>query len=296
LIAILLLPLSLPGCAGKKTRPDLLATVNSVKPAGGLSKKIGIVLVGSEQSARPERLTALYLQTLIDEMHDEDGSLELVTAQDGELPSFLANADARPDPVELALEGRRFGYQGLALASISDISVFTRRTGFLWFRKMRPFASVNLTFDVYDPVTASKIVESVRELTVKIGESEYDAFSSGEDADMENLDEAVEDAADEMAEQAAETLEDMPWQSTVAAVRSGRLVIPASRLSGLEVGQRLAIFEGRRTIEGPKGGRFVIPGKQVAEVRVTAIGHETAEAAGESLDAVQPGDIVVPVR
>jgi hypothetical protein len=88
----------------------------------------------------------------------------------------------------------------------------------------------------------------------------------------------------------------MPWQSSVIDIRSDRLVLPAGLRAGLRPDDRLVVFEGRRTIDGRQGERFIVPGKRLAEVRIISIGEQVAEASGQDIGSVQVGDILVPVK
>ena len=301
LTAILFLSISVSGCSGSKDLAKTLPpTISTIEPAKGLTKRVGIVLIRSSKGSVKAGVGALYLKALIDAVHHEDDSLELVTALNGPLPPFLSVLASSPpaelDAVDLAMNGRRAGYQGVMTAAVQDIRVSAKKTGFFWFRKLRYFIALNITLDLYDPYTAAKIVGAVEEISIKISAPEYDAYVNDESADIEALNDAVVDVAEELAERVVETLDDMPWQSSVIDIRSDRLVLPAGLRAGLRPDDRLVVFEGRRTIDGRQGERFIVPGKRLAEVRIISIGEQVAEASGQDIGSVQVGDILVPVK
>ena len=140
------------------------------------------------------------------------------------------------------------------------------------------------------------MVGAVEELTIKISASDYDAFTNDATTDIEDLVDEVVDVAEDLGELVAETLQDQPWQCSGVDIQPDRLVLPAGLGAGLQPNQRLFVFEGQRTFDGLQGKRFFVPGKRIAEVRITAINDDLAEAAGDDIGAVRVGDIVAPVR
>ncbi len=301
LTALAFFSISVSGCGGSKTlSEELPLAISAIAPAKGLSKKIGIVLGPSFQSAIGREVGDLFLKTLIDSLHDEDRSLELVTAVDGKLPPFLSELATNPllraNAVDLAMKGRKAGYQGLMMLAVSDIRVFSRKTGIFWFRKLRYFISLTVTLDLYDPFTAGKIVGALKEITLKISEQDYDAFQNDEAANIEKVNDVVVDLSEDWADLVTETLEDQPWQSAIIEIRADRFILPAGLRSGLHRDDRLAVFEGRRVLDGQQGERFFVPGRHIADIHITDIDDQEAEAAGQGADSVQVGDIVVPVR
>jgi hypothetical protein len=299
--AIVFLLITSVGCSGSKdlTR-SLPPTMSTVKPAKGLQKKIGIVLKHSQTSSKERMLGTLFLKTMIEALHDEDDSLNLITEQEADFPQFLnglaSATSTRLDTEPLAAEGRQAGFHGLMAASVEDVRAFTKKTGILWFRRPRYFIALDITLELVDPYTTAKIVDAVEELTVKISPAEYDAFSYGETEDLEKISDVVVDTAEDLAETVAEAMEELPWQCSVIAVHPDRLILPAGTRAGLRQGQRLAVFEGRRIVKGYQDKRFIIPGQRVGEVQITALDDQEAEAVGEDLGSIQAGDIAVPVK
>ena len=301
LAAILCFIISAAGCSGTKGHvKDLPPTMASIKPAKGLHKKIGVVLVQTPPGALGGDLGELFLKTLINALRDEDDRLQLFTSLDNSLPQFLAalsTPSAEPlNAGQLTRDGRSIGYQGLMLAAIRDVRPFTKKSGILWFRKVRYYISLSITLDLYDPLTAAKIVGAVEEMTIKTDIFEYEALTNQENVEIEALTETVVDIAEDLAELTAETLEDLPWQCSIIDIRDDRLIIPAGQRAGLGMDDRLAVFEGRRLMKGLQGEQFIVPGRRIAEVRVVNLNDQFAEASGQDAGQAQVGDIVVPIR
>jgi hypothetical protein len=272
----------------------------SIQPAKGLSKKIGIVLAGPQKPTNDGRVSDIFLDAFAGAVKKEDRSLRLVTANDGPLPLFLVvMGELTSEPLNtpsLFNAARQAGYHGLMRVAVKDVLAFTKKTGILWFRKPRRFLGLNFIVDLYDPLTMAKIVGVVEEITIKISEAEYDMFVREQSIDFKELNDIVEDQSEDLAELVTETLEDLPWQISVIEVGADSLVLPAGLQAGLNATDRLAVIEGQRNLSGRRGQRFTLPGKRIAEVRITEISDRRAEARGENLDLVQVGDILVPLR
>jgi hypothetical protein len=291
------------GCAGSK---DILksvpATINTVNPAKGLNKKIAIALTHTPPTAIGRQVGDLYLRSLIDAIHAEGHQLQLVTSRDADWPddmTGLVQETLMPGNVlELAAKVRLAGYNGWASARIENMWPVTRKTGFFWFRKDRYYIFLQLTLAVYDPFSGAKIFDEVVETSIEVGEDGYNAFKSGAAVDLENLNEAIADVASDFGEHAAEAINRQPWLTGVVRVEGDRIFLSAGVQAGLRGAERLAVFEGRRIVEGQNGARFIIPGYEVGEIEIVHVTERMSEA--KDLTAadgtnIQAGDIAVAI-
>jgi len=158
---------------------------------------------------------------------------------------------------------------------------------------------VELTFSVYDPFTGAKILDDVVETSTKISEDDSIAFASAEAVEIENLNETIADVASDLGEHAAKVLNDHPWQTSVVGVEGGRILLSAGTQSGLRAGDRLAVFEGRRIIDGQNGERFIVPGNKIGDLEVVNVAEQVSEAkeqAASGATKIQAGDIAVAVK
>jgi len=292
------------GCAGSKdTLNHIPATINTVNPAKGLNKKIAIALTHTPPSAIGRQIGDLYLKSLIDAIRDESHQLQLVTIQDADWPAgmteLLTKAALPENVLALAEKVRQAGYNGWACARIENMWPVTKKTGIFWFRKEHYFLFMQLTFTVYDPFSGAKLFDEVVEASTAISEDDYSAFKSGETIELENLDEAVGDVARDLGERAAKALDHQPWLTGVTRVEGNRIFLSAGGQAGLRSGERLAVFEGRRILEGQNGARFIIPGYKVGEIEVVMVAERTSEAkdrtaAGDT--KIHAGDIAVAIK
>lgn len=289
------------GCGGS---PDLLkeipTTVNTVKSAKGHIKQVGLALFHAPDTPVGQTVGEIYLNGLADAVRDEGDRLNLVTPRESDFPGFLAELSQTPsttvDAVSLSEKGRQAGYQGLIAAAVTDIRAIAKKTGIFWMRKTRHFVQYTVTVDLYDPYSAAKIISEVKEGSVKISETDYENLLAGSAASIEDLNETIEDVAQDHGERIGEAMEAHQWRSAVADVRAGRIIITAAREAGFKEGDRLAVFEGRRLLENSHGGIFIAPGVQVGEIQITEVGDQMIEAKALHSVNIQKDDIVIPIK
>jgi Flagellar assembly protein T, C-terminal domain len=292
------------GCAGSRDAArNIPTTINSVAPAKGLSKKIAIALTRTPASEFGRQIGDLYYHTLIDALRDEDPRLQLVTPADGGWPDFMT-APVQEDTVPanvlaLAEKARMAGFNGWASARIENVQPVARKTGILWFRKERYFILAELSFSVYDACTGAMVVDKAVETSTSVSKGDYDTMESGSAAAIADFNDAITDIGENIGAQAAKELKDQPWQTAVTGVQGDRVFLTAGSSAGLQAGERLAVFAGRRIINGQDGERFVVPGPKVGDIEIVRLTGQTSEAKfrAAATDAdIQVGDIAVAVR
>lgn len=288
------------GCAGSSGNAKAeKQTVVSIKQGQGHRKSIAIVLTHWPQTEFGRRIGDLYLNTIIETLQDKNPRLRLVTDLDpafSDLLNVRDQASKTADTLMLARKGRLAGINGIVAASIHNLRPLNRKTGLFWFRKMRYYLYFDLFLDLYDPITAAKTVSLVEEASIQISEDDFENFQSATTISIEKLDRKIVDLAEDMGEQTAETLADLPWQTTVVKVQGTSIFLPAGSRAGLQTGGRLAVFKGSRILEGQGAEKFFAPGFKIGEMVITAVSPQAAEAEADGSDNIQEGDIVVPVE
>lgn len=289
------------GCGGSS---DLLkeipASINTVKSGNELVKQVAAILIQAPDSGPGQTAADLYLKTLVQAIGDEDARLNLLTPQDAGFPGFMATLvdthSASRNAASLSEQGRQAGFQGLLTATVGDIRAVTKKTGIFWMRKTRYLIQYTVTIDLYDPCTAAKIVSDVIEGSTKISEEEYGRLQAGHTFSIAALNEKMKKAAQDHGELIGKTLQNHQWRAAVSKVQADRILIPVGRNTGLAQGDRLAVFEGRRQLEGKGGEKYIVPGLQVGEVQITAVAEQMVEAKAMNAEDIQAGDIVVPIK
>lgn len=294
----LLVPLSLTlwGCGGAPhLLKELPTTINTLRYAKTAIKIVPAALVEAPDTPLGRDVAALYFTTLVEAIGNEDGRSKLLTPRSSDFPSYLKTPD-QGAAAGLSEKSRNAGHQGFVLASVNDIRTVAKKTGIFWFRKIRHFINYTVTVDLYDPYTAAKIVNEVVEGTIKISENDYDAYLAGTAVSISALNKEIGEVAGDLGKIIGGALKDQQWRAAVAGIEDNRIVIPAGRYNGLEEGDRLAVFGGRRVLQGIAGALYFAPGVQVGEIQITSVSDGIAEAKALTSNGIQPGDIVVPLK
>lgn len=292
------------GCAGSRDAAATIpTTMISAEPAKGFTKRIAVALTRTTSSDFGRRIGDLYYRALLDALREQDPRLQLVTRADGRLPDIMdtmVRGATRPvAALVLAEKARVAGLNAWASARIESLQPVARKTGILWFRKERYFIFAELSFSVYDPFTGAKIIDKVVETSTPVSEADYDAMRSGKAVTIADFDEAISDVGADIGERAAEVLEDQPWQAAVIGVQGDRIFLSVGASAGLRGGERLAVFAGRRMMEGQDGERFIVPGPEVGRIEIVQVTEGVSEAKVESASEgarIQAGDIAVAVQ
>ena len=258
-------------------------------------KTVVLGLVHAPQTEIGQQSAGLYVQSIAKSIRKEAPRLRLLTSQEHKHVNWVIDS-LQNNPIAVASEKwRRDGYQGVIFADLLDLRLMEKKTGALWFRKMRYFIYFEATIDLFDPLTGAKLLSEVAEISFKISEKEYQELKSGAVARIDALDDRLIDLANEFGENAAEALQAHPWQTSVVSVNTEHIMLAAGRISGLQAGDRLAVYRGNRKIEG-FSGQFILPGEKVAEIEIKSSSDNRAEAKALQSSEIHAGDIAVPLQ
>lgn len=257
------------------------------------------IALNTEGGGRFAGEEALFGETLIATIRERANRLELIAPRDSGFPEFLRRPDPFVSPEAnfvLSGQARAQGYHYLLQGDVLDVSTSERKTGIWWFRKTRYFMTIAVALDVYDTFTAAKVSSQVQEQTVRIQAGEYEDFLAGMPQPLSAVDGAIVRMARDLGRQAARQMMATPWKTVVTAVDREHVDLAAGEAAGLRVGDRWAVFEGRRIVDGYGGERFIAPGYRVATIRLTAVTASSARARTDDAASIQVGDIAVPIR
>jgi hypothetical protein len=264
----------------------------------GYVKKAAIVVKGGAPAPVGPQAEALLLQTLTAAIRNHKPAIELVTPHDPHYPAFMKIY--RPitgrDAFSATQTARSEGFHNLIQGAVENIRVHEEKRGIWWFRKMRYFLTIVVSLDVYDTFTGAKIISEVRERTETIDPDSYAAFLSESPQTMEAVDAMIVRVAGNMGKRTGGAIVNGKWIASVAEVRDHQVSLTPGISAGLKVGDRLAVYEGRRIVDGSEGEKFIAPGYKVAEVQITALSAHGATASLEAPADIRPGDVAVPAR
>jgi hypothetical protein len=299
---VLLAALSLLGCGLYKDLKDATRDMSMGSEAGSGKYKIRIALApvqnhtGFDQGSYP----ALFGRSFADALADECDRVQLVRPGDSGFPEALAQIpEIRPgltDNQAIAELGRRSGANAVAYGTIYDISGKSERRGILWFRKSKSFAQFNVDVAAFDMETGAKILDKTVADQVEIDEFDLDLIQKEKQINNSDLEEALREAAEDLAESACDAIEKLPWKGFL--VSGGNPVrIASGENVGIRSGDQFDVYAPGKKMAGIDGQQFFLPGRVVGRLRVVSVAQEQATAEVlSSTEALAPGYTVKPVE
>ena len=277
----------------KQIPPSLV----NVSPAQNYNNKIAIVLSQWPSTTIGQQIGKHYVETLIQTIKNESTHLILIDQKSADFPDYFLKMDQVVGSAQrlmaVSKTARLAGYQGWVDVRVAGLRPETKPSGFFWFRKVRHFIFFDLDLTVYDTITGAKIMDSVIESSAKVSEAEYNAFCSDAGQGEKTLKTAIAEVASDQGEKIVEILQKQLWRIPVVQIDSGRIFLSVGSAAGLRIGDRLTVFEGRRTLPGQDGMSFLLPGFKIAQIEIVHVTSQKAEAkdlASSKNTKIQVGD------
>jgi hypothetical protein len=254
----------------------------------GYTKHVAVTSPAAGQGTVEHRINRHFSEILTTAMQSKSNRLTWAP---------LEQADGvERDPVSLVAAARSQGFHHLLDTAVMDVRVSEKRTGIWWMRKTRYFMTVVVYLDIYDTFTAAKVTSKVREQVIKIDSGIYETFTGSTLESIPALERTIAAMADKLGKHAADTITASPLKTVVSAVDGERIELDAGQAAGLRVGDRWEVYEGRRTVEGHGGQRFVAPGYKLGILHITAVSDTRAVGSLDQRVDIQVGDVAVPVK
>lgn len=196
------------------------------------------------------------------------------------------------DNLALIRIGKQSGISAVVHGRFYAIAIRQKNTGFLWFLKKHPFAWVSATTEVYDTETGAKYLDQTFTRELKLDEEEAESIQKGNISSVPHVEKAVFEIIQEMADAVCDAVKRNPWKGYVAKASAETLSLSSGSRSGLSEGRVLKVFEPGQKIQGADGQTFLLPGKNIGEIRITAVSPDSAEAVAVSGAGFQADDVV----
>jgi hypothetical protein len=254
----------------------------------GYIKNVAVTPPAGSPGTLEHRINQHFSEMLTTAMQSESNRLTWA-------PFAPADPAAR-DPLTLVASARSQGFHHLLDTAVMDVRVSEKRTGIWWMRKTRYFMTVVVHLDIYDTYTAAKVTSKVREQVIKIDSGIYETFADSSLESIPALNKTLAAMAGKLGKHAADTITGAPLKTVVSDVDGARIELAAGQTAGLRVGDRWAVYEGRRTVEGYGGQRFVAPGYKLGTIHITAVSETHAVGSLDQQVDIQVGDVAVPVK
>jgi hypothetical protein len=259
-------------------------------------KRIGVAsFIDLSGTARSD-LVRSFESTLSAALGRNCGNVEIVLGTAADAPVFLKPSPRTADTFTLAQTARRAGFQVVVRGRLLSLNHRVDRSGWSRFRKSHHFIDLRLQAEAVNTATATKIAQHSQMITLPIDEDTGAAIDAGNRFDLPELAETIVDVSIDLTLKLCLNIRTHPWETVINTIRGGEMVLAATPAAGLEPGDRLAVFEGSRTVTGYDDERFVLAGFRQGTVVVANKSGDEILARGEEGGVFPAGSILVPVR
>jgi hypothetical protein len=191
-------------------------------------------------------------------------------------PPRLANGEI--DAYGLSFIGRQLGINAFIVGSLQSVRRVDELEGFLWNKETIHEVRVAVRFEVFQMLTATKILDSIYRRDVPVEDLSFDQGGASAEREMPNLDEALSDILDEAGRDICDALLSEEWNGFIASVEGEKISISAGSRAGLKPGVEMKVFDSTQTIEGVDGQRFFLMGDEVATIEIVSVADDRSEA------------------
>ncbi len=257
-----------------------------------INLKVAVTDFYNRTAHKEETIKTFFEKRLLIEIADECDELIVLDPYLQEFPEALKELPIKTsgflDNLAISNIARSNGLNAVITGSFISIDLAQEERGYFWFKDMHVFVKVLVNIEMFDPVTAAKILDNSYLEEVKIDEFEIDSMVGQKVASLPQLNKAMEKIATDIAEDICEVLQDIPWRGTIASSAGNTVTISTGVGAGLKEGDRLTVLARGREYTGQGGHVFIIPGSKLGELRVTRTFAHSAEAEitdGENIPA-----------
>lgn len=249
---------------------------------GGLSKKVALSLFDNQTQLRFAEIEQAFLKPLNAMVKEECRDAVLLTPYDPGFPQGLVDATlirekGAIDNMAIAQTGRAQGFSAVLTGRLGNISGFEREKGFWLFKSQQHYQKIMIQVDMYASETGAKLLSEAHSREIEISDSEFQALKQGSVENSPVVMDALEDLAEDIADQVCEVLNDMPWIGFVTRVDNNTVTLSSGLDAGLTPGTRLELYNSDRIFKTP-GGRFFVPGIKTGDIEITTVHPNSAEA------------------
>lgn len=263
-------------------------------------KRIGISRFENHTTAPHKALVKDFQAALSAALGRNCGKVELIESDATDAPAFLMNPplleNGQTDTYAIAQVARRSGFQVIVMGQLISLRHRVDRSGWASFRETHNFLDLRLQVVALDALTGIRIGQDSKLITLPINANTGAAIDADASVDLPELTEAVKETGVAMALKLCTPIRTYPWQTVVIEIRSTEMILAAHPTAGLRVGDRLAVFDGSRIMNGNGGERFVMSGFRQGTVSITSLADGAVAAKSEAGETFPVGSILVPVR
>ncbi len=250
---------------------------------GGMLKKVALSLFDNRTQLRFEEVEQAFLLPLNNSVKDECSDMALYTPYDPGFPEALIEATLVPergalDNMTIAQTGRARGLSAVITGRLGNISGFERESGFWLFKSNQHYQRIMIQVDMYAAETGAKLLSEAYSQEIEISDSEFQALANGTVENSPVVMGALQDLAEEIADDICEILNATSWIGFVTRVADSTVTLSSGADVGLTPGTKLELYNSDRIFKNPRGGRFFVPGIKTGEIEITAVNQNSARA------------------
>ncbi|MDA8141319.1 MAG: hypothetical protein M0036_21970 [Desulfobacteraceae bacterium] len=281
-----------------RSNPRLTFSEAKTNPSA-YKKKAAIVAPRVATTPYAQTAETILSQQIIETIRNSDHDLILLDQKTNQLPDYLKTSNLFIESKTvygICEKARSDGFQFLLQARVLNVAPQKRERGIWWFRKMRYYIAVDLGLDIYDAITAAKLMNQVKSTEVEVRQSDYEEMVAGHAGEIREVNELVADMAQTLGHEAISAIRNAMWMAPVIDIQDNRIIFAVAGSAGVKVGDHWMIFEGRRVVTGAEGEQYIAPGYKLADARVVAVEQSKVIATVEGQNDIRPGDIGCPSR
>jgi len=283
LIGFALVMMTAAGCAtwdDRDPRPPKLSLPEFSD--GGLSKKVALSLFDNRTQLRFGEIEQSFLRPLNDLVKKECPSTLFLTPDDPGFPEGLVDATlvrekGALDNMAIAQTGRLAGFCAVLTGRLESISGFEREKGFWLFKSQQHYERVLIQVNMYASETGAKLLSEAYSREIEISDGEFQALQQGSVENSPTVMGALEELAEDIADDVCELLDETPWIGFVTRVDNDTVTLSSGADAGLTPGIRLELYNSDRIFK-TRRGRFFVPGTKTGEIEITAVNPHSARA------------------
>ncbi|MBN1930883.1 MAG: hypothetical protein JW786_04655 [Desulfobacterales bacterium] len=183
------------------------------------------------------------------------------------------------DNFALAKIGRQLGLNAIITGALINISGEKKNGGILWFNDTCKIIRLQTVIEIYDTETAAKLLDESFVHEFKVDESDFKLIQTKKNVQsILELQVALKYLADIIGEKICGVVSQPSCKGYIVSIINEKIVISSGKNIGLRSGDILEVHNCNKIIEGVNGERFFVPGIKTAEIKITAVYPDKAEA------------------
>ena len=247
-----------------------------------LLRKVGIINFENNSMRSTTEFQNIFHKGLPDYMNENCKGILVDDPGSGGMLSLIKEPpklkSGHLDNFSLAVIGRQAGLNAIVTGSLEDIRIIDELQGILWTKDTHHFVEVIVRVEVNDVRTATKLLDHTFLREIEIEDLDYQMVRQSNRIQLPELSQTLSQLLADVASEICHSIKDQPWTGFITRAEEGRFTISSGSEIGLEVGDRLEVYDSSRIIEGIGGQRFFTPGLQIGEIEILSLTEKKAEA------------------